>query len=135
MKSGKGMSMKRILIVDDDVTILSESRKLVQDRGVTVDVARTMEEAATLMEIREYECVIVGLRSAYGLGARELEVLRQIKENNGTTGIILLTGRGGPEATEEALSVGASYYYEKRLSAKVLQDVLKNWVGDAQPAH
>jgi DNA-binding NtrC family response regulator len=126
---------KRILIVDDEDALLSESRKLVQDHGVTIDVAQTMEEAIALLQIREYECVIVGLKCSYGLGAREFEVLRQIKEDKGMTGIILLMGRGDARVTEEALSVGASYYYEKRVSAKVLRDALKNWVGNAQSAH
>ncbi len=125
---------KRILIVDDEDALLSESRRLVQDHGVIIDVAQTMEEALTLLQIREYECVIVGLKCANGLGARELEILRQIKEDKGTTGIILLMGRGDPKVTEEALSIGASYYYEKRVSAKVLRDALKNWVGNEQPA-
>jgi len=125
---------KRILIVDDEDALLSESRSLVQDHGVIIDVAQTMEEAMTLLQVREYECVIVGLKCAHGLGVRELEVLRQIKEDKGTTGIILLMGRGDPKVTEEALSIGASYYYEKRVSAKVLRDALKNWVGNEQPA-
>jgi DNA-binding NarL/FixJ family response regulator len=106
----------------------------VQDHGVIIDVAQTMEEAMTLLQMREYECVIVGLKGAHGLGAREIEVLRQIKEDKGTTGIILFMGRGDPKVTEEALSIGASYYYEKRVSAKVLRDALKNWVGNEQPA-
>lgn len=125
---------KRILIVDDEDALLSESRRLVQDHGVIMDVAQTMEEATTLLQIREYECVIVGLKCAHGLGVGEFEVLRQIKEDKGTTGIILLMGRGDPKVTEEALSIGASYYYEKRVSAKVLRDALKNWVGNEQPA-
>jgi len=124
---------KHILIVDDEDALLSESRRLVQDHGNIIDVAQTMEEARTLLQIREYECVIVGLKSAYELGVMELEVLRQIKENKGTMGIILLLGHGDPKVTEEALSIGASYYYEKRVSAKVLQDALKNWIGNEQP--
>ena len=125
---------KRILIIDDEDVLLSESRKLVQDHGVTIDVAQTIEEAMTLLQIREYECVIVGLKCAYGLGTKEFEVLKQIKEEKGMTGIILLMGRGDPRITEEALSIGASYYYEKRVSAKVLRDAIKNWVDNARPA-
>jgi two-component system response regulator RegA len=125
---------KRILIVDDEDALLSESRKLVQDHGVTIDIAQTMDEAVALLERREYECVIVGLKCAHGLGVRELDVLRQIKEYKETTGIILLMGRGDPRITEEALSIGASYYYEKRVSAKVLRDAIKNWVDNARPA-
>lgn len=125
---------KRILIVDDEDALISESRKLVQDHSVTVDVAQTMEEAMTLLQTREYECVIVGLKCAHGLGTKELEVLRQIKEDKGTTGIILLMGPGGPRVTEEALSIGVSYYYEKRVSAKVLRDAMRNWEDNARSA-
>ncbi len=116
---------KRVLIVDDETTILPESRKMIQDHGTAIDVAETLEEAMTLLNMREYEFVIVGLKFANSLGEKELEVLRRIKENNSTTGIVLLTGCGDPGVTEEALSIGAAYYYEKCVSTKVIQDVMK----------
>lgn len=116
---------KRVLIVDDETTIFPESRKMIKDYGNAIDVTETMEEAMTLLNMREYEFVIVGLKFTNSLGEKELEVLKHIKENNSTTGIVLLTGNGDPSVTEEALSIGAAYYYEKCLSTMVLQDVVK----------
>ncbi|MCX5814472.1 MAG: response regulator [Proteobacteria bacterium] len=116
---------KRVLIVDDEATILPESRKLIQDHGTAIDVAETMEEALTLLNMREYEFVIVGLKFTNSLGEKELQILKRIKENNAMTGIVLLTGYGDSKVTEEALSIGAAYYYEKCVSTKVLRDVMK----------
>jgi DNA-binding NtrC family response regulator len=118
---------KRVLIVDDETTILPESRKLIQDHGTAVDVAETMEEAMTLLDMREYEFVIVGFKFTNSMGEKELQIMKRIKENNAMTGIVLLTGCGDPGVTEEALSIGAAYYYEKCVSAKVLRDVLKRF--------
>ena len=115
---------KRILIVDDEVNILSESKKLVQDHGAVIDIAESMGEAITLLNIREYEFVIVGVRSVSLMGEREFEVLKTMQQNKATMGVILLTGYGDPKGTEEALSIGAAYYYEKRVSAKVLREAL-----------
>jgi DNA-binding NtrC family response regulator len=118
--------IKRALIVDDEANILPESRKMAMDQEVTVDVAQTLEEAITLLKMREYEFVIVGLTCANSLGEKELQILKGIKEDKGTTGIILLNGRAENKVTEEALFMGASYYYEKRLSTKILRDALRN---------
>jgi len=123
---------KRVLIVDDEAVFVTESRRLVRDYGVTVDVARTMEEADTLLKVREYKWIIIG---AQGPGGLESDVFRQMKENRETTGIILLIGRGGTQSTQQALAIGASYYYEKSVSAKILRDVLRDWVGNADSTH
>jgi len=116
---------KRILIVDDEVNILSESKKLVLDYGVPIDIAETIEEAIILLKIREYEFVIVGFRFASSLGERELEILKHIKEDKAMTGIIMLIGCKDSGVMEEALSIGALYYYEKRVSTKILREALK----------
>ncbi len=99
---------------------------MIRDRGAIIDVARTIAEAEALLALREYEFVIVGPNLAGPLGAEGRKVLESIKEDKAMTGIILLTGRQDARATEEALSIGAEYYYEKSVSAKVLLDTLKS---------
>jgi DNA-binding NtrC family response regulator len=117
---------KRILIVDDDeVNILSESKRLVLDYGVPIDIAESIEEAITLLKMREYEFVIIGCRFANSFREREFEILEQIKQSKVMTGIILLIGYGDTKVIEEVLSIGASYFYEKRVSTKILSAALK----------
>ena len=116
---------RRVLIVDDEVTILSGARKLLQDHGVAVDIAETMEEALALLKMRDYESVIVGLKYADSSGDGECEILTHIKENKATTGIILLTGCGSPYITEDTLAIAAQYYYEKRVLTRILREALK----------
>ncbi len=116
---------RRILIVDDEVTILSESKRLMENHGAEIDIAENMEEALTLLNTRDYESVIVGLKFADSLGDREFEILKHIKEDKTMTGIILLTGCGNPKLAEDALSIGAAYYYEKRIFRKILREALK----------
>jgi DNA-binding NtrC family response regulator len=120
---------KRILIVDSEIDVVAEPRGFAADHNATIDIAETADEAVTLMNMREYELVIVGLKPAESTGHKEKELLKNIKENKGTTGIILLSGCGGTKATEEAFSIGASYFHEKRLSTKVLQDAMKKFGG------
>ncbi len=120
---------KRVLIVDNEVDILGESRGFAVDYGATVDIAETPDEAVTLMNLREYELVIVGLKPVESFGHGERKLLKSIKENKGTTGIILLTDGGGAKTTEEAFSIGASYFHEKRMSTKVLRDVMRKFSG------
>lgn len=116
---------RRVLIVDDEVTIMAGSRNLLWDHEAAVDITETMEEALTLLRTRDYESVIVGLGSVNLAGDGELEIVKHIRKNKATTGIILLTGYGDPKITEETLAVAAEYYYEKRVLARVLREALK----------
>jgi DNA-binding NtrC family response regulator len=116
---------KRILIVDDEASVVSRSKHLPVGDRVTVDIVETVEEAVILQGIRDYDFVLVRLQFTNSLGEKEFEVFRTIKENKTTTGIIVSTGCVGSNVAEEAFLVAASYYYEKRLSRKVFSDALR----------
>jgi DNA-binding NtrC family response regulator len=116
---------KRVLIIDDGAGVLPESKTLIRGRGALIDVARSIAEAEALLELREYEIVIAGPHVTGSLGPEGRNILTSMKQDKALTGVILLVGPQDAKAAEEALSIGAEYYYEKNMFAKVLRDALK----------
>ncbi len=118
---------KHVLIVDNETHVGAHSREFFDDFDITVDIAETADEALTLMDMREYALIIVGLKPVEPYGQKEQELFMAIKENKETTGIILVTDCCSFKSMEEAFSIGASYFREKRLSARVLKNAMNNY--------
>ncbi len=116
---------RRVLIVDDEAVILFGFKKVLQGNGVEVDTAETLQEAVDLLETRDYRCVITDLKLSGSSNDDGFEIMQRVKGRKPETKIIMITGYGSPEVMEKALSEGASYYYEKPVSATILRDALK----------
>jgi ActR/RegA family two-component response regulator len=115
---------KRVLIVDDETAILFGFKKIIQRGGVEVDTAETVEEAFDLLEVGDYQFVITDLKLSGSSADSGFDVIRYAKRKKSEIKVILITGYGTPEVMEKALSLGATYYYEKPVSATVLRDAL-----------
>ena len=115
---------RRLLIVDDETAILLGFKKLIQTAGVEVDTAETLEDALDLLDRLDYQFVITDLKLGGPSGEDGFEVIRAAKRKKKGAVVILITGYGTQEVMERALSIGASSYYEKPVSAVALKDAL-----------
>ena len=120
------MNKKYILIVDDEVGILLAYKKLLQHEQIAIDTATTIEQAEELLKKKHYHVVIADLRLTGILGKEGLELIRYVKEQHLDSECILVTAYGSPEIRQEALSLGASYYFEKPVSGKELKEALES---------
>lgn len=118
--------MPRLLIVDDDNTILMVFKTLLQDTQLTVDTADTVEAAQALMKSQKYDAVITDLRLTGVEGREGLEVIAALKKNSPGTRVILLTAYGTPSLLNEALDLGIDLYLEKPVSSADLRQALTN---------
>jgi DNA-binding NtrC family response regulator len=117
---------QRILIVDDEKAILLAFKKLLQSPNIAVDTAATVEEAKDFLKENIYNVVIADLRLTGVDGEEGLEVIKNVKEINYQTSVILVTGYGSPAVMEQARSLGAAFYFEKPVSADVLKKAMKS---------
>jgi signal transduction histidine kinase len=102
---------KRILTVDDSITIRSFLKRLLSEQGALVDVATTGEEALTLCaQSHRYDLIILDLLLPDTDG---IDVLRRIRATNEESAIIMLTGVGGVKSAITAVNNGADGYIEK----------------------
>jgi two-component system response regulator RegA len=106
-------SSKRLLIVDDEPSILVGMRRFFLGLGYTVDCAEEKEEAEALLAHVCYDGVIADLCLTTGFGPDGLSLIGHAREASPQTRVIVLTAVEG-EATEAvALRLGADAFLRK----------------------
>ena len=106
--------MKRLLIVDNEPTIVFALQRYFTRKGYAVDCAAELEEAEALVTYTPYDLVIADL-SLTAIGSTEgLEIIRYIRSiTRGGARLILLTAHGTPAVEQEALRRGADAFLHK----------------------
>ena len=108
----------RILVVDDDRSILKLIARVLRDEAYAVDTASTGEEARMLALVNEYDGIILDLQ----LGDRHVfEILQELRRNGRQTPILLYSGRADTESIVRGLDAGADDYVVKPVSNEELR--------------
>jgi DNA-binding NtrC family response regulator len=105
--------MKKILIVDDETTILLTLSHLLSSKDTTVITSSRMEEAEEALARYVFDLVIADIRLSGMYGIEGLELLSYIKKKSPDTAVIIMTAFGSDEIREDANRRGALHYYEK----------------------
>ena len=112
---------KKILIADDEPSIVAAVEFLLQRSGYEVHVARNGDEALKLVEACSPDLVLLDvmmpLRSGYEVckRIRERPAWRHIK-------IIMLSAKGRDAEVTKGLAIGADLYVTKPFSTRDLMD-------------
>lgn len=104
---------KRIMIVDDEPTILLTLSYTLRSSEIEVVTASRLEVAEEALERAAFDLVIVDIRMSGVLGIEGLELLSYIKRRWPRTSVIIMTAHGSEEIRREAYERGAFYYYDK----------------------
>jgi DNA-binding response OmpR family regulator len=107
----------RILIVEDDLQIAENLRKLLQSHHYIVDVERTGESALAQIDIQNYDLVILDWMLPDISG---IHVCKQMRKKSNTTPILMLTAKTQVENIVTGLECGADDYLTKPFSIEVL---------------
>jgi two-component system, NtrC family, response regulator HydG len=103
----------RLLIVDDEASILFAMREYFSALGYEVDCASGLDDAMTLMRTSRHDAVIADLRLGPIHTAEGLEIVRFIRARSPTTRILLLTAYGSPEIEKEGQRCGVDFFLQK----------------------
>jgi two-component system OmpR family response regulator len=111
----------RVLVVDDDPSVLRLLRKALRKQTYAVDVAVTGEEALSKALSFDYDVILLDITIPAPNG---LEVCRQLRANERWTPILLVSGESETKSLVEGLDAGADDYLTKpfalgELSARV----------------
>jgi DNA-binding response OmpR family regulator len=121
---------RRLLVVDDEDSILFSMKEYLTARGFQVDCAQEMEEAEALLANIHYSAVLMDLRLTGTNGTEGLEIVRYIHERCPWTRIVLLTAYGSSEIEMEARRRGADAFLHKPMPLyrveQVLNEVLRS---------
>ncbi|MGQ0645869.1 MAG: response regulator, partial [Elusimicrobiota bacterium] len=115
-------SDKHILIVDDDVSILTACAESLLLDGYQVDVAESGEKALEMVPRKKYHLIVTDLMMGEVDG---MQVLRYAKEVSPASEVIVLTAHGSVTSAVEAMKLGAYDYLSKPFDPYRLDTAVK----------
>ena len=104
------MPGEKILLVDDDPTILGTLTRFLTSQGFAVVAAPSGREALATLQEEAIPLAILDLKLPDFSG---LELLAYVRENSPDTEVILFTGLGALDSAIQALRLGAYDYLVK----------------------
>jgi DNA-binding response OmpR family regulator len=99
-----------ILVIDDEVAVNNNIRKILAKKGFQVDQATTKEEALEKIQTKAYLLVLLDLKIP---GVKGLELLKAVRDSNPATRVIIITGYASIETAVESARLGAIGYLPK----------------------
>jgi DNA-binding NtrC family response regulator len=114
-----GHPLKKILIVDDEQSILLSLSYVLKTDGVEIITCSEIEQAEEALETTHFDLVLADIRMSGVKGIEGLELLTFIKQRYDTD-VIIMTGYGDDETEIEAYKRGACYYFTKPVDIPIL---------------
>jgi len=118
----------RILIVDDDETIRTTMKAILEDEGYVVDLASTGEEAIQLTMKTTYNIALLDIRLPDMEG---VELLKLMRDSVPRTRKVMVTGYPSMQNAIASLNKNADAYLLKPLDNEKLLNLVKEQL-DAQ---
>ena len=100
----------RLLVVEDEKKVASFLKKGLEEESYAVDVAYDGEEALYMVEVNEYDLVLLDIMLPKLDG---MSVLRRIRKNNNSVPVLMLTAKDSVENIVEGLDTGCDDYLTK----------------------
>lgn len=114
---------KRLLIVDDDRTIVYTLKKILSREGYLIETAYSPEEALTKVETFAPQVMLLDIRMP--AGEEGIEVLKAVKSGKKEIEIIMLTALAEIELAVRSLKSGAFNYIAKPWDSDMLREIVK----------
>jgi len=112
---------KKILVVDDDKSILNVFTKILQKAGYKVDTAESAAEGTKRIRRKDYDVVLIDIKLPDGEGT---DLLLKLPKTSDMARIII-TGFSTAEHGEQAAKYGADDYLVKPVKAEELLETVK----------
>ena len=117
--------MKRILVVDDDVTIRTPLSKFLRIYSYEVDEVSTGKEAVQSVTSGNYDIVLLDLILPDISG---LDILKEIRKMRPRLPVIILTGFATIRSAVEATKIGASEFITKPYNLEELEGTIRKCI-------
>jgi DNA-binding NtrC family response regulator len=125
------MAKTRVLIIDDDQSMLELAEFHLQAQGYETARSQTGEEGLKLIEASHFDVVLTDLQLPDLDG---IEVVKRLKELSPDSEIIMVTGYGSVTKAVEATKAGAFYFVEKPVAFEELMVLIEKAVERGQQA-
>lgn len=118
--------LPRVLVADDQPTVLEALRMMLKNEGYEIDLAETPQAALELVQAKAFEAALIDLNYTLDTtsGTEGMDLLTQIKKVRPDTPVIVMTAWATLETAIEAMRRGASDFIQKPWdNAQVLNTV------------
>ncbi|MDH3253783.1 MAG: sigma-54 dependent transcriptional regulator [Acidobacteriota bacterium] len=112
------MTSQRILLIDDEQSILDFLRLLLEEAGYAVTEANSVAAARKNLDAGGFDLVLCDLMMPDGNG---LDLLKEIKRDEPQTAVIMMTAYGSTKSAIEAMRLGAYDYVSKPFDVEELK--------------
>ena len=113
---------ERILVIDDEQSILDMMKYSLEDEGYSVDIAADGDSALNILVEHNPDLVLLDIKLPDIDGYRLLEQIRQKSE----VPVIMLTGVDHPVSVQHSVTLGADDYVTKPFRLDQLLLRIKN---------
>lgn len=112
---------KRILVVDDEITVCKSIRQAIQREDYEVETALSAEEALKKEEANPYDLIITDLMMP---GLSGLDLLKQLRQGRPQVAVIMITGYPTIRTAVESVKLGAFDYLPKPFTPADLRSIV-----------
>ena len=116
------LTAMRALVVEDDLRLRGVIARTAQRAGLAVDEAATAEEAEELLDLHEYDLLVLDRRLPDGDG---LDICRAARRRGFGNSVLMITALDDDESIVDGLSEGADDYMGKPFDLDVLEARMK----------
>jgi len=114
---------KNILVIDDEVAVNNNIRKILTKQNYSVEQAVTKAEALEKINSSDYKLVLLDLRIP---GVKDLELLSAIRNKRPEAKVIIITGYASIETAVESARMGISDYVHKPFTPNEIRQATDN---------
>jgi ActR/RegA family two-component response regulator len=118
---------KRILLIDDEEVILFGFSKVLQEPGVAIDCARTLEETRACIKTHEYDAAIVDMRLSNSTEMEGVDCIRLLRTSQNECRIFVLTAYGDNYVRDKVEALGVEMFLEKPIEPEIIKKTLKTF--------
>jgi len=113
------------LVIDDEVAVNNNIRKILEKKGYRVDQAISREEALEKINESSYPVIMLDLKMP---GVKGLELLQSIRERRPEAMVVIITGYASIETAVETARMGAVGYLAKPFTPDEIRGAADNAV-------
>ena len=100
----------KILIVEDEIDLAQSMATYLKGENYLCELAPDCRSALEKFDLYDYDCILLDISLSDGNG---LNVLKELKANNKTDGVIILSAKNSIDDKIDGLNLGADDYLSK----------------------
>ena len=100
----------KLLIIEDERGLRESIEEYFTESGNICETASDYAEAMSKVSVYRYDCVILDITLPHGSG---IEILKNLKENNQSDGVLIISAKNSLDDRLEGLDLGADDYLVK----------------------